>query len=343
VIEPRLTVSEITSNERKEEFEVLKKYGPIPIDEIKAARERISEDIIRTPLVRLNVDDAPAEIYLKLENLQPIRSFKIRGASNAMRLLDKELLKDGVWTASAGNWAQGLAWTAKKSGIRCTIILPTHVPEAKLDKIIQLGAEVIKVPADKFFDIFVTKTYEGMEGTFVHAFSDPAVMAGSGTIGIEILEDLPDVDTILTPWGGGGLTCGVASAIRETKPDTKIYACEIETCTPLTTSYRSGKAATNISYTHSFVDGIGGPMILPEMWQLAQTLIEGTTVVSLKETVEAIRTLAEWNCVIAEGAGAVPVAAALSGKAGSGKVACVVSGGNIDQDKLVKIFQGQVP
>jgi threonine dehydratase len=318
-------------------------YDPIPIEEIKAAQERISTDVVRTPLVRLNVDDAPAEIYLKLENLQPVRTFKIRAASNAMRSMDKKLLENGVWTVSAGNWAQGLAWAARKLGVKCTIVLPTHVPETKLEKILHLGAGVVKVPADKFFEIFVTRTHEGVEGTFVHAFSDPAVIAGNGTIGLEILEDLPDVDTVLVAWGGGGLACGIASAIRAIKPDVKVYACEIETGAPLIASLESGKAATDADYVHSFVDGISAPWVLPEMFDLAKTLIDGTLVVSLKQTVEAIRLLAVQNSVVAEGAGAVSVAAALSGRAGTGKIVCIVSGGNIDLDKLVKIFQGKIP
>jgi threonine dehydratase len=318
-------------------------YDSIPLEEIKAAQERISTDILRTPLVPLNVDDAPAEIYLKLENLQPIRTFKIRAASNAMRSMDKKLLENGVWTVSAGNWAQGLAWAAKKLGVKCTIILPSHVPETKLEKILHLGAEVIKVPADKFFEIFVTRTYDGVEGTFVHAFSDPAVIAGNGTIGLEILEDLPDVDTVLIPWGGGGLACGIASAIRAFKPDVKIYACEIETSQPLTASFKSGKAETGVDYVASFVDGISAPWAFPEMFDLAKTLIDDTIVVSLEETVEVIRLLAVQNSIVAEGAGAVSVAAALSSRAGTGKIVCIISGGNIDLDKLVKIFQGKIP
>ncbi len=315
----------------------------IPIEEIKAAQTRISRDLEPTPLTKLNFDNTPAEIYLKLENLQPIRSFKIRGAINALSSMEPEMLKKGVWTNSAGNWAQGLAWAAKKLGIKCTIILPTHAPETKVEKILQLGAEIIKAPVDKYFEVYYSRTFEGVKGTFVHAFGDPAVMAGNGTIGLEILKDLPRVDTILVAWGGGGLTCGIASAIHEIKPDVKIYACEIETCTPLTLSYKLGRAATDIEYVQSFVDGIGGPIMLPEMWKMAKSLIDGTIVVSLEETANAIRILAEWNSIIVEGAGAVSLAAALSGKAGSGKIACIVSGGNIDKTALVKILEGKIP
>jgi threonine dehydratase len=315
----------------------------IPLEEIKTAQRRISKDLAPTPLTKLNYDNSPAEIFLKLENLQPIRSFKIRGAINALSSMDPEMLEKGVWTSSAGNWAQGLAWAARKLGIKCTIILPTHAPDTKVEKILQLGAEIIKAPVDKYFQIYYSRTFEGVEGTFVHAFSDPAVIAGNGTIGLEIVQDLPDVDTILVPWGGGGLTCGIASAIHAIKPNVKLYACEIETCTPLKLSFELGRAATDIGYVQSFVDGIGGPIMLPEMWEMAKSLIDGTVVVSLEETANAIRILAEWNSIIAEGAGAVSLAAALAGKAGSGKVACMVSGGNIDKTALVKILKGKIP
>jgi len=318
-------------------------YDPIPLKEIQDARKRAAGEVVRTPLVRLNVDDVPAEIFLKLEVLQPIRSFKIRGACNAMKLADKEQLEKGVWTVSAGNWAQGVAWYARKLGLKCTIVVPENVPQAKEAAIKRLGARVVKAPHDEWLETFKTRSYKGMNGLFLHAFSDPAVMAGNGTIGLEIVEDLPDVDAIVIPWGGGGLSCGIASAIRALKPDVKLYACEIETATPLATSFATGRPAVKIAYTPSFVDGIGAPLIFPEMWTLAKQLLDGSLVVGLDETVNAIRLLAERNCVIAEGAGAVSVAAALAGKAGRGKVVCVVSGGNIDTSKLIKIFQGKVP
>jgi len=321
----------------------MRKYDPIPLEEIEAARERISGDIVRPPLVRLDFDDAPAEIYLKLENLQPIRAFKIRGGVNALKLTDREMLKNGVWAISAGNWAQGLAWASRKMGVKCTILVPEGIPETKEAAIRRLGAGVVKVSWDEIYEIAGTRSREGMEGLFIHPFSDPAVIAGNGTIGLEILEDLPDVDAVLMGWGGGGLACGVASAIRSLKPDTKLYGCEVETAAPLAASFAAGEAVGDIPYTHSFVDGIGHPIMSPEMWDLASQLLDGSLVVSLKETVDAIRLLAERNCVIAEGAGAVPVAAALAGKAGGGKVVCIVSGGNIDQNMLVKIFQGTTP
>jgi len=297
-------------------------YEPIPLEEIRAAQKRIAGEVFRTPLVKLNVEDSPVEIYLKLETLQPIRSFKIRGACNAMKQIPPERLKKGVWTTSAGNWAQGVAWYAQRHGLKCTIVVPDHIPEAKESAIKRMGAEVIKDTMD----------------TFV-----PHVMAGNATIGLEILEDLPDADAVLVPWGGGGLACGVASAIRALRPEAKVYACEAETAAPLAASYAAGRPLEKTPYTPSFVDGIGAPAIWPEMWGLAEKLLDGSLVVGLEAIAGAIRLLAERNSIIAEGAGATSVAAALAGKAGDGKVVCIVSGGNIDPSKLVKIFQGKVP
>jgi threonine dehydratase len=315
---------------------------PVPIDEIRAARERIAGAAIRTPLVRLNVNDAPAEIYLKLENLQPIGSFKIRGASNVMRLAGRERLKEGVWTASAGNMAQGVAWCARQMGVTCKVVVPDTAPETKLAAIERLGAAIVKAPVDVWFNVFNTHTYEGMDGVFVHAFSDPAVMAGNGTIGLEILEDLPDVDAVVVPYGGGGLSCGIASAMRALKPGVKVYACEVDTGAPLAASLAAGQPV-NVDYQPSFVDGIGGPFVFADMWDISQRLLDGSLIVTLEETAASIKLLAERNRVIAEGAGATSVAAALAGKAGSGKVVCVVSGGNIDLGKVAKIFEGKMP
>jgi threonine dehydratase len=315
--------------------------NPISLDDIRSARGRIAGSVIRTPLVRLNVDDAPADIYLKLENLQPIGSFKLRGAGNAIGLATPEQLAKGVYTASAGNMAQGVAWHARRLGIPCTVIVPDHAPETKLAAITRLGGTFIKVPFDEWWQVLVNRSYPGMEGLFVHPVSDPAVMAGNGTIGLEILEDLPDVDTILIPYGGGGLSCGIATAIRALKPDTKLYAAEVETSAAFSAALGEGKP-TKIDYQASFVDGIGSGSVLPDMWELARTLLDGSLVMSLAQAAEAVRILAERNRVIAEGAGATSVAAALSGKAGSGKVVCVVSGGNIDFEKLVKIFKREM-
>jgi threonine dehydratase len=288
-------------------------YEPIPLEKIRAAQKRIASEVFRTPLVRLNVEDAPAEVYLKLETLQPIRSFKIRGACNAMKLIPPERLVKGVWTASAGNWAQGVAWYAQRNGLKCTIVVPDHIPQAKEGALKRMGAVVVKDTMDSFIEAVFTRQYPEMEGHFVHPFSDPDVMAGNATIGLEILEDLPDTDAVLAGWGGGGLACGVASAVRALRPEAKVYACEVATAAPLAASYVAGKPLKDPPYSPSFVDGIGAPAIWPEMFSLAQKVLEGSLVVELEEVTSAIRLLAERNSVIAEGAGGASVAAALSG------------------------------
>ncbi len=315
---------------------------PISLSAIREAQERLADTIFHTPLVPLNADESPAEIFLKLENLQPIGSFKLRGAGNAMRLAKKEQLQKGVWTASAGNWAQGVAWYARLLGVKCTVVLPEAAPETKIAAIERLGTRVVFAPFDDWMQIFRSRSYEGMEGLFIDDFSEPAVRAGHGTIGLEILEELPDVDAVVIPYGGGGLSCGIAPGLRALKPDTKLYACEVETGAPLAASLAAGKPV-EINHTPSFVDGISAPFLLPGMWELASQLLDGSLVVGLEEVASAIRILAERNCIIVEGAGAVSVAAALTGKAGSGKVVCVISGGNIDKSKLVRILQGKVP
>src|SRR5215210_5051006 len=304
---------------------------------VEEARRRVSGAAIRTPLVRLNVLDAPAEIYLKLENLQPIGSFKIRGASNAMGRLPREALAGGVLTASAGNMAQGVAWRARELGVPCTVVAPETAPETKVRAVERLGGRVIKVPFGEWWDCFERRAYPGAGGHFIHAFDDPDVMAGNGTIALEILEDLPDVDAVVIPWGGGGLACGIASAMRELRPSCKLYAAEVATAAPLATSLEAG-APQQVDYKPSFVDGIGGRGVFPAMFERARKLLDGSLVASLEQVAGALRLLAERNRVIAEGAGACPVACALAGLAGAGKVVCVVSGGNIDLPKLCAIL-----
>ena len=315
---------------------------PIPLADVYAARDRLRGIATRTPLVRLNVDDAPCEIHLKLENLQPIGSFKLRGAANAMGLATPVQLERGVYTASAGNMAQGVAWSARRLGVPCTVIVPEHAPATKLAAIARLGGRVVKVPFDAWWQVLMTHEYPGMDGLFIHPVSDPAVMAGNGTIGLEILDDLPDVSAVIVPYGGGGLSCGIASALRALAPDVPVYACEVDTAAPLAAAL-SACAIQQVNYTPSFVDGIGGKSVLAEMWPLAQELLRASLVVSLEAVASAVRVLAERNRVIAEGAGAASVAAALTGSAGGGKVVCIVSGGNIDVAKFTRILSGELP
>jgi len=315
--------------------------SPLTIDDIENARARIKESAIRTPLVRLNANTGTTEVYLKLENLQPIGSFKLRGAGNAILQATPEQLKNGVYTASAGNMAQGVAWHARRLGISCTVIVPDHAPKTKLAAIERLGARYVQIPFDEWWQVLSDHHFPGQEGFFIHPVSDPAVMAGNGTIGLEILEDLPDVDAVLVPYGGGGLSVGIATALRAMKPDTAIYATEVESSAALAAAWEFDEP-TDISYHASFVDGIGSGRVLDEMWPQVRSLLDGALVVSLKQVAAAIRVLAERNRVIAEGAGAAPVAAALSGKAPGDKIVCIVSGGNIDLAKLVDIFNGEI-
>ena len=321
---------------------MIRELEPIPLEEIRAARERIAGVGTDSPLARLNVEHAPAEIYLKLENLQPIGSFKLRGAGNIMKLADRMQLEKGVWTASAGNMAQGVAWHAREMGLECTIVVPDHAPETKLEAIRRLGGKIVKVPVADWFQILRDHGYRGMEGFFIHPVSNRHVIAGHGTIGLEILEQLPDVEAVIAPYGGGALSTGIASALRALKTSVKVYAAEVETAAPLAPSLAAGKPV-EVEYTSTFVDGMGAPFLIEEMWPLVRQLLDGSLIVSVKEIADAIRLLVERNRVVAEGAGAAPVAAALTGQAGEGKVVCIVSGGNIDTSKLVKILQGRVP
>ena len=305
--------------------------------QIESARETINGSAIRTPLVRLNAHDVPAEIYLKLENLQPIGSFKIRGATNALSHLTQETLARGVLTASAGNMAQGVAWRARQLGIPCTVVAPDTAPDAKVKAVERLGGRVIKVPFADWWQAFATRSFPGVNATFIHAFDDLNVMAGNGTIALEIIEDLPEFDAVVIPWGGGGLLCGIAAGLRALNSKCRIYAAEVATAAPLVASLAAG-TPTSVDYQPSFVDGIGAKVVFPQMLARAKQLIDGSLVAELAEVKSALRLLAERNRVIAEGAGACALACALAGKAGSGRVVCIVSGGNIDFAKLCEIL-----
>lgn len=310
--------------------------------DIRQARSRIAGSAIRTPLVRLNALDAPAEIWLKLENLQPIGSFKIRGAAHAMAKIPPDRLARGVLTASAGNMAHGVAWCARERGIPCTVIAPDMAPATKLRAIERLGGRVIQAPFERWWQTFQDRAYPGVEGTFIHAFDDPDVMAGNGTIGLEILEDLPDVEAIVIPWGGGGLTSAIGSAVHVLAPACRLITAEAETGAPFAASLAAGSPQI-VEYRPSFVDGIGSRSVFPQMFERARALVDRGLVATLEEVAAALRLMAERNHIIAEGAGACPVACALSGRAGDGKIVCVVSGGNIDFDKLCSALRGEVP
>jgi threonine dehydratase len=313
----------------------------IPLEEIRRARERLGESVLRTPLVRFDAD-APCEIWLKLECLQPVGSFKLRGALSAIRAASPAELAGGVVTASAGNMAQGVAWAAREAGVAARIVAPDTAPRAKLDAVERLGGEVIPVPHEVWWQTMVERRYEGVDGLFVHPVEDDAVQAGNGTIGLELCEELDSFDAVVVPWGGGGLTTGIASAVKALRPGVRVVTAEPETAAPLAASLAAG-APTEIDYATSFVDGAGGRALLPSMWEHARALVDSATSVPLVDAADAIRRLASRARIVAEGAGALAPAAALRGAAGEGRVVCIVSGGNIDAAVLARVLAGETP
>jgi threonine dehydratase len=313
----------------------------IPLDEIRRARERIGYDVTRTPLIRIDVD-APAEVWLKLECLQPIGSFKLRGALSAVRAASSAELAGGVMTASAGNMAQGVAWAAREAGVRARIVAPETAPRAKLDAVERLGGEVILVPHEEWWQTMVDRGHPDVDGMFVHPVEDDAVMAGNGTIGLELVEDLADFDAVVIPWGGGGLTTGIASAVKALRPDVRIVTAEPATAAPFAASFAAG-APAEIDYSVSFVDGAGGRALLPTMWERAHDLVDTAAAISLDDIAAAMRVLVSRARIVAEGAGALSLAAAIRGDAGEGRVVCVVSGGNVDATVLAAVLAGETP
>jgi threonine dehydratase len=303
---------------------------PVTLDDILAARERIRGVAVRTPLVPLSTSGSRPEVYLKLEILQPINAFKLRGAANAVALLSDEERARGVWTISAGNAGQGVAYAARAAGVPCTVVVIDKAPENKIERMRRLGAHLVKAPFDACWTAMEERRFPGVEGVFVHPFDDHGFIAGNGTIGLEILEDLPQVSSVVASIGGGGLIAGIAAAIRPQNSGVKIYGAEPETAAPLELSLRRGSPQVFDEWQASFVDGAGGKSVFPAMWERLRGQVDGSIVVTLDEIRRAMKMIAENVRVIAEGAGALAVAAALSGKAGEGPVVAVVSGGNID-------------
>ena len=318
---------------------------PAP-DQIREARDRIAGHARRTPLVAYEEPSQPLELFLKLENLQPIGSFKIRGALNRMLSTPRSELAAGVYTASAGNMAQGVAFAARALGVPATVVVPEGAPAAKLDAVARLGGTVKRVPYDEWWDTMRNHSHPEVRGTFVHPFADTAVMAGNGTIGLELVDDLPNVDAVLVPWGGGGLACGIAAALRELRPGVPVYACEVAGAAPLDAALQAGTPVP-IENRRTFVDGIGGPGVFPEMWPIARELIAGSLTVDVAAVAQSIRLLASRSRVVAEGAGAAALAAALHHASTlppkARRVACIVSGGNIDAPVLASILSGATP
>jgi|SRR5579884_330416 len=314
----------------------IKTTREIPLNAIRDAAQYVYQAALRTPLVPLNAPHSANSIYLKLENLQPIGSFKIRGAYNAVRKLSDSQRAQGVWTASAGNAAQGVALAANKCGTRCTVVVVDTAPETKKEAVRRLGAHIIEAPFDDFWRALQQRTYPGIEAHFVHPFDDDDFIAGNATIGLEILEDLPDVDCIVAPYGGGGLSCGIASATAALKPSVKVYGAEPETGAPLARSFKNRRADNFPEWQASWVDGCGGKAVFESMWSLAGRLLAGSIVSSLDQIRTAMKLLAEKNRLICEGAAACAVAAGMAGPV-RGNVVCIVSGGNIDLSKFCEL------
>ncbi|MEO8276206.1 MAG: pyridoxal-phosphate dependent enzyme [Thermoanaerobaculia bacterium] len=312
---------------------------PIELAEIYAARERIASTILRTPLVRLELGPGSPDIRLKLENLQPINAYKLRGAANAVAMLDASERSRGVWTISAGNAGQGVAYAARRAGVPCTVVVIETAPASKIERMRALGARLVPVSYTGAWKALEDRTYPGVEGTFIHPFDDHNFIAGHATMGLEILEDAPDTVAVIAGIGGGGLIAGLGSAIKALRPEIRIFGAEPETAAPFALSLESGSPQKFPEWRSSFVDGAGGQSVFPRMWERMLPLVDGSIVVTLDEARRAMRLMAEKSRVIAEGAGALPLAAALTGKAGPGPIVAVVSGGNIDLAKFCEIVQ----
>ena len=316
----------------------LEPVRPIKLSEICAARGRIAKTIVRTPVIRFELGPEFPDIRLKLENLQPINAYKLRGAANAVAALSEADRKRGVWTISAGNAGQGVAYAARAAGVPCTVVVVETAPKSKLERMKALGATLIPVPYEVAWEALDERCFSGVDGTFIHPFDDDDFIAGHGTMGLEILEDAPDVAAVIASIGGGGLIAGVASAIKALRPEVKVFGVEPETAAPAALSFEKGSPQIFPNWKASFVDGAGGQSMFPRMWERMKPIVDGYIVVTLEETKNAMRLLAEKARVIAEGAGALPVAAALSGKAGNGPIVAIISGGNIDLQKFCELI-----
>src|SRR6266481_2815709 len=316
----------------------LEPIRPIELSEIHAARERIAKTIVRTPLIRLELGPEFPDIRLKLENLQPINAYKLRGAANAVALLSEADRRRGVWTISAEDAGQGVSFAARQEGVPCTVVVVETAPASKIERMQSLDAKLIPVPYDVAWKALEDRSFPGVDGTFIHPFDDDDFIAGHGTMGLEILEDVPDAAAVIASIGGGGLIVGVGSAIKQLKPDTKIFGVEPETAAPAALSFEKGSPQVFPNWKASFVDGAGGQSMFPRMWERMKPVVDGCLVVTLEETKSAMRLMAEKARIISEGAGALPLAAALSGRAGKGPIVAVVSGGNIDLSKFCELI-----
>src|SRR5205809_2707023 len=317
---------------------MLEAVSPIELAEVREARTRIAKTIVRTPLIRLELGPDFPDIRLKLENLQPINAYKLRGAANAVGLLSEAERKRGVWTISAGNAGQGVAYAARQAGVPCTVVVIATAPESKIERMRALGARLVPVPYDVAWKALEERSFPGVEGTFVHPFDDHNFIAGHATMGLEILEDAPDTAAVIAAIGGGGLITGVGSVLKALNPEIRVWGAEPETAAPAAISFAMGSPQVFKDWKPSFVDGAGGQSLFPRMWERMKPVVDGYIVVSLDETKKAMRLMAEKARIISEGAGALPLAAALTERAGKGPIVAIVSGGNIDLNKFCELI-----
>jgi threonine dehydratase len=321
----------------------LEPVRPITREDIESARARIAHSVLRTPLVRLELGSSGPEIRLKLENLQPTNSYKLRGAVNAVAMLPDSARRQGVWTISAGNAGQGVAYAARQAGVSCSVVVIETAPAAKIERMRALGAKLIPVSYEVAWRALDQRAFPGVEGTFVHPFDDHNFIAGHATMGLEILEDAPDTAAVVAAIGGGGLISGIASAIKTSNPQIKVWGAEPETAAPAARSFSQGSPQVFPGWTASFVDGAGGKSVFPRMWERMRPIVDGSIIVSLEQTKQAMRMIAEKSRAVAEGAGALALAAALTGNAGRGPIVAIVSGGNIDLSKFCEILASTTP
>jgi threonine dehydratase len=314
---------------------------PLPavgLEEVRAAAESIRGEVVHAPLLRF-WDDSAAAIHVKLENLQPMGSFKLRGALNSVAALEPERIAEGLSTASAGNMARAVAWLGRRHGVPATMIVPDSAPAAKLEPVRALGAQVLPVPFERWWQVLEEGGHPDLTGAFLHPCASQPMIAGNGTIGLELVDELPELGAVVVPFGGGGLASGIACAVKALRPSIRVYAAEVEGAAPLAAALAAGQPV-EIPRRPSFVDGIGSGTLLPAMWPLVSSVLDGSIVVSLEQVESAVRLLAARMRVVAEGAGAAALAAALTGQAGEGPVVGVISGGNIDPEAFAAIVAG---
>ena len=314
----------------------------VTLKDIEEARERLKNVVHKTPLQnsRTFSDIAGSEVYLKLENLQKTGSFKVRGAANCIQTLSEEQKSHGVLAASAGNHAQGVALGAHAANIKATIVMPEGAPLAKVEATRGYGAEVVLKGAG-YDDAYAeaVRIQEATGATFIHPYDDPAVIAGQGTIGLEILEQCPDIKSIVVPVGGGGLLAGVATAVKNVNPKVKVYGVQASGAPAMYLAKHAGKWVTTPE-ANTLADGIAVKIPGKNTFELIDKYVDDIMVVKDEDIAATIVLMIERAKLIAEGAGAISLAAILQGAIPrADKMAALISGGNIDINLISRLIE----